>query len=75
MNEQKRIVEVATNFVVSILNKNQNIDSLNAIYEIKQGNKEMLLEHLKAIDSIVGNAIEIIGNTDESEVEDVKNQR
>lgn len=58
---KKRVVEVATNFVVSILNKNQNADSLNAIYEIKHGNKEVLLDHLKAIHNIIGDAIEIIG--------------
>ena len=71
MNKTKeRIIEVATNFIVSILKQNLNADSLNAIYEIKQGNKEMLLEHLKAIDSIVGNAIEIIENKDGSEITD-----
>lgn len=61
MNKDKeRIVEAATNFVISILNQNINIDSISEIYEIRKGNKETLLEHLKAIHNIIGEAIEII---------------
>ena len=60
-DEEKRIVEVATNFVTSILSQNYNIESINALYEIKQGNKDVILEHLIAIYKITKEAIEIIG--------------
>lgn len=60
-DEEKRIVEVAINFVTSILSKNVNIESLNALYEIKHGNKDVILEHLVAINKIIGEAIKIIG--------------
>lgn len=59
---KKRIVEVAINFVLIILSNNPNAESLNEIHKIKQGNKEVILEHLKTIHNIVGDAIEIIGD-------------
>lgn len=60
-DEEKRIVEVAINFVRSILSQNVNIESINALYEIKHGNKDVILEHLVAINKIIGEAIKIIG--------------
>ena len=51
-DEEKRIVEVATNFVNTILSKNINIDSANELYEINNGNKDVLLGHLIAINKI-----------------------
>lgn len=60
-DKEKRIVEVATNFVKTILSQNINIDSANELYEISKGNKDILLEHLVAINGIIGQAIEIIG--------------
>ena len=62
MTEEKRIVEVAINFVTSILSRNVNIESFNALYEIKHGNKDVILEHLVAINKIIGEAIKIIGD-------------
>lgn len=64
-DEEKRIVEVAINFVRSILSQNYNIESINALYEIKRGNKDVILEHLVAINEIIGEAIKIIGGKDE----------
>lgn len=58
---KKRIVEVATNFVKIILEKNINMYSLNDLYEISLGNKDVLLDHLKAISNIIMKAIEILG--------------
>ena len=60
-DEEKRIVEVATNFVKIILEKNINMYSLNDLYEISLGNKDVLLDHLKAISNIIMKAIEILG--------------
>ena len=59
--EQKRIVEVAESFVLSILDGKLNADNLSAKYEITSGNQKVLLKHLKAIHSIIGKAIEILG--------------
>ena len=59
--DKKRIVEVATNFVKTILEKNINMYSLNDLYEISLGNKDVLLNHLRAIDKIIVKAIEILG--------------
>lgn len=60
-DDEKRIVEIATNFVKTILEKNINMYSLNDLYEISQGNKDVLLGHLKAINNIIMKAIEILG--------------
>ena len=60
-DDKKRIVEVATNFVKIILEKNINMYSLNDLYEISLGNKDVLLGHLKAISNIIMKAIEILG--------------
>lgn len=50
-------VEVSKRFVITILNQNINIESVNAIYEINNGNTKLLLEHLKAITNIMNKAI------------------
>lgn len=60
-DDKKRIVEVATNFVKTILEKNINMYSLNDLYEISLGNKDVLLGHLKAINNITMKAIGILG--------------
>ena len=58
--DNERIIEVSKNFVVTILSRNMNIESANDLYEINGGNKEVLLEHLKAINSITNDAIKIL---------------
>lgn len=60
-DDKKRIVEVATNFVKTILKENIDLYSLNDLYEISRGNKDVLLNHLRAIDKIIVKAIEILG--------------
>lgn len=42
-------LEVAKNMIVSYLNNNINRDSLSALFAIQQGDKEELLEHIKAL--------------------------
>ena len=64
-DDKKRIVEVATNFVKIILKENINSYSLTDLYEISLGNKDVLLNHLRAIDKIIVKAIEILGGKDE----------
>lgn len=62
-NEDNQIISTAYNFVISILSYGEPTpESLNELYEIKNGNKELLLEHLKAINSITGDAIKLLGS-------------
>lgn len=61
-NNDEKIVNVATNLIIAILNYGEvKIPDLLALHEITIGNKKMLLEHLKAVNNITGKAIEILG--------------
>lgn len=60
-DDEKRTVEAAINFVKTILSQYVNVESANALYEISMGNKDIILDHLVAINKITGQAIEIIG--------------
>ena len=42
-------LDVAKYMIVSYLNNNINVDSLSALFAIQQGDKEELLEHIKAL--------------------------
>ncbi len=42
-------LDVAKHMIISYLNNNVNGDSLSALFEIQQGDKEELLEHIKAL--------------------------
>ena len=68
MNENdKTILKTAYNFVISILSYGEpTTEALYDLMEIKQGNKQLLLDHLKAINSITGDAIKILGGKNES---------
>lgn len=59
-------LSVAIHFLELILGNNGNatIDGLADLYKIKSGNKKVILEHLKAINSIINDAIDYL----ESEV-------
>lgn len=64
--EEKTILKTAYNFVISLLSAGEpTTEALYDLMEIRQGNKELLLEHLKAINSITGNAIKILEAKDE----------
>lgn len=64
--EDKRIMATAYNFVISILSHGDpNAECFAEIFEIKQGNKKALLEHLKAINSITGDAIKLLEEENE----------
>ena len=52
-----KYIEISKMFVFNILNANPTADGIADIYEISQGDTELLLEHLKAITSIMNNAI------------------
>ena len=42
-------LDVAKYMIISYLNNNINADSLSALFAIQQGDKEELLEHIKAL--------------------------
>ena len=42
-------LDVAKYMIISYLNNNINGDSLSALFAIQQGDKEELLEHIKAL--------------------------
>ena len=42
-------LDVAKHMIISYLNNNANGDSLSALFAIQQGDKEELLEHIKAL--------------------------
>ena len=60
-------VEISKRFVIVILNQNINIESANELYEINHGNTKLLLKHLKAITSIMNNAINELESKEVSE--------
>lgn len=51
-------LNVAKSIIRNHLDTNLNIDSLNSIYEIDNGNKEILLAHIDAVISIFKKAKE-----------------
>ena len=53
-------VDCAKTFVNTILNNNGDItlEGLRDIYEIQNGNKDVLVEHIKAIRNIMNKALE-----------------
>lgn len=42
-------LDVVKRMIISYLNNNINADSLSALFAIQQGDKEELLEHIKAL--------------------------
>lgn len=69
-DEDKKIVMVAMNFIQSILNFGEpTVDSISELYKIARGDKEVILGHLKAINSITGEAINILENNSKKEDE------
>ena len=53
-------LKTSIRLLTTILSTGQNIESLNDLYEISVGNKEIILSHLEALYSIFGKAIKEI---------------
>lgn len=51
-------LRVALSFIEAILSYNLTPDGISDLLEIHQGNKKIILGHLKAINRITGKAIE-----------------
>lgn len=58
MNEK-----IAKKFIITILSNDGNatMEGLNDMYEIQNGNKDVLIEHIKAIRNIMNKALEELG--------------
>lgn len=73
--DENQILKTAYGFIISILSYGEpTTDALYDLMQLKQGNKELLLEHLKAINSITGNAIKILGGKNESKLDGKDNK-
>ena len=62
-----KYIEISKMFVFSILNANPTVDGISDIYEINQGDTELLLKHLKAITNIMNKAIKELERKEVSE--------
>ena len=61
MEDEKRILNASYNFVIAILSFGEpTVDAMYDLFELRIGNKELLLDHLNAISSIMGKAIKIL---------------
>lgn len=58
--EPATATDIAKTVICNHLNTGMNIESVNAVYEIKNGNKEILLEHVKALRNIFDMAVKEI---------------
>lgn len=67
MNE----LSVAISLLEKILgNEDTTAEALSELYEIKQGNKKVILEHLKAIVSIFSKAIDYLESKENNNAKD-----
>ena len=58
--KKNKCLQVAKDIILTYLGAKETPDGLYDIYEIKHGNKDVLLQHLKAMDSIFQSAIEVL---------------
>lgn len=67
MNE----LNIAISFLDKVLgSENTTAEALSELYEIKHGNKKVILEHLKAIVSIFSKAIDYLENEENNNAKD-----
>lgn len=62
-----KYIEISKMFVFSILNANSTANGIADIFEINQGDTELLLKHLKAITNIMNKAIKELEREEVSE--------
>lgn len=51
-------VKVSIGFIENIIGNEPTAEGISELFEIHRGNKKVILEHLKAINSIITKAIE-----------------
>ena len=56
--KESRCLQIAKDIILTYLGAEETPDGLYDIYEIKNGNKEVLMQYLKALDSIFQSAVE-----------------
>ncbi len=60
-------IELSKEIICAFLEKNISLNNLNELYEIKSGNKKLLLEHLKALSNIFRETIEELEKSENNE--------
>ena len=66
MDKPARAIDVAKEVICAYLNTGVTAEGVFMVYEIRSGNKEMLLEHTKALRNIFDMAIkELEGDRDD----------
>lgn len=62
-------VKIAISLVIKILQNNSEPtnEGIYIIYEIQQGNKKIIVEHIKAIKNIMNKALEELEGSDSNE--------
>lgn len=62
-------VKIAISFVIKILQNNDNptTEGLYEIFEIQNGNKKIIIEHIKSIRNIMNKALEELEGSDSNE--------
>lgn len=65
-------VKTAISFIIKILQNNDNpvSEALYELYEIQNGNKKIIIEHIKAIRNIMNKALEELEQGSDSNVKD-----
>lgn len=63
------VVKVAKSIIISILANNDNptADGMYEIFQIQSGNKEILIEHIKAIRNIMDKALKELEGSDSND--------
>lgn len=63
------VVKVAKSIIISILSNNDNptVDGMYEIFQIRSGNKEILIEHIKAIRNIMDKALKELEGSDSND--------
>lgn len=62
-------VKIAISFIIKILQNSDNptSEALYELYEIQNGNKKVIIEHIKAIRNIMDKALEELERSDSNE--------
>ena len=62
------VVKVAKSLVIKILSNNSNLTAYAAyeIFQIQSGDKELLIEHIKAIRNIMNKALKELNNEEKN---------
>lgn len=76
MKIMNKELKIATDMICKILNNynEPTFEGFREIFDIRKGNKELLLKHLKAIYNIFGKAIEQLEKGEDNENDNTSNR-